>query len=1217
MKDIGSKISSAGKELSLKLTAPLTALGVVSGKSAMDFDDAMAKVSTIADTTQVPLEDLETAILDLSDQTGISSVEIANNVYDAISAGQSTADAVNFLGNATELAKAGFAETADSLDLLTTIMNAYDLEATEVNNTSDMLIQTQNLGKTTVGELSSTMGKIIPSANAFNVELDQLCTGYALMTSNGVATAESTTYMNAMINELGKSSSDVSEILKKKTGKSFSELMESGYSLADVLEIINGSAKEQGLAFSDMWSSSEAGKAGLILLGESADDFNGVLEQMQNSTGATGEAFEKLQTDSNTIKIAFNQMKNVFIDLGGVIMEMLAPTITAMSEKVKEFAEWFKSLDDSIKKVIIVIGAVVAAIGPLLVVIGTVVSAIGSIAGALGSVTSLIAGFGGITGAIGAVAASFATVILPIVAIGTAIAGLILVFKNLYETNEEFRIKVTNTLQLLKITFEKIFSEIKEFVVSIFNELKAFWDKWGEDILSIFNTVFDLVFTVLQTVFTKIIKWWEKWGDDVLKVFKTVFDTVMFIIDTALTFIKATFEALQKFWDEWGDEITTFFKVTFDLLFANIKLVFNSIKAFWDKWGDTITSGVKLFVSVNGKVLKASFEVLSTIVKTTFNTISNIIDTALKTIKNIWGIFSSAFKGDWESVWTYTKQLFTDIWDGMKKHVELVLGAVEDVGKSIGKVFTGLVENAKSWGKNMITGFADGIKASASAVTDAVTGTMANVKDYLGFNSPSKKGDGRYITVWGTNMVKGFADGIKAGNKYVISPIEKLMEEISTKIAKGNKKVFESTRDSLEKSFSSLTSQYDKLGNGITKALEKRYEAQEKIQVKSLEKELANQKKITESKIAEYDKEYLAKVKLLDEEEASIINNLYKQINAIDEKTEAENKAIEEKEYIEKLSKKYDELAIASLEDKAEIQNEINQLISEKQRKELLEQRNAEKESLKTQIEEVKSNYDKRRIEEEKLHKSKVDRLNKDYEAFEIANKKEMEKTLEHFQELRTQENLEAEARIIILKENNDEMIKLLKSYNPSWLNAGKSFGEQMLEGLLGVVPSINQTIDNIMLSIKKVTDLVGNTQKTSTSTSSSNTSSYTVKSGDTLSKIAKDFGTTVQELVKANNISNANVIKIGQVLKLPTSTSASYNAASLRKLQAPSSTSTTTTSNNNNTSNVSVNIDTKGLFDGATLQVRSDTDINNIANVVIDKLSTKIAQDNRKLGLI
>ncbi len=378
LKSVGSTVENIGKKMSVVSTG-ITAVGAASAKIAVDFEDSMAKVSTIADTTQVPLSDLEKSIIDLSNQTGISSSEIASNVYDAISAGQKTGDAVNFVSNSTKLAKAGFADAGSALDVLTTIMNAYGLEADKVTDVSDMLIQTQNLGKTTVGDLSSSMGKIIPTANAYGVQLDQLCAGYAIMTANGVATAESTTYMNSMLNELGKSGTGVANILKEQTGQSFSELMESGYSLSDVLAIVQQSAADQGLAFSDMWSSAEAGKAGLILLGDSAENFNTTLGQMRESTGATDSAFEKLKTNSYTIQMAINQLKNTAIELGTAIMQVLAPIIQSLAEKISALTQWFSGLSDSQKKIIVIIGMVVAAIGPMLIIIGKLVSAVGTI----------------------------------------------------------------------------------------------------------------------------------------------------------------------------------------------------------------------------------------------------------------------------------------------------------------------------------------------------------------------------------------------------------------------------------------------------------------------------------------------------------------------------------------------------------------------------------------------------------------------------------------------------------------------------------------------------------------------------------------------------------------------------------------------------------------------------------------------------------------------
>lgn len=466
MKTVGSSVENTGKKMSV-VSAGITAVGVASGKMAVDFEDAMAKVSTIADTSEVSMDELERAILDLSNQTGISSADIAQNVYDAISAGQKTGDAVIFVTKSSMLAKAGFADAGAALDVLTTIMNAYGLEADKVAEVSDMLIQTQNLGKTTVGQLANSMGKIIPTANAYGVQLDQLCAGYALMTANGVATAESTTYMNAMLNELGKSGTGVAKILKEKTGLSFAELMEQGYSLSDVLAIIEQSAKEQGLAFTDMWSSSEAAKAGLITLGDSAEKFNGVLGQMQQSTGATDSAFEKLKTNSYNIQLTINQLKNTAIELGTALMQVLAPIFVALAEKVSALAQWFSGLSDSQKNTIVTIALVVAAIGPLLVIIGKVISVVGTIMTAVPKIVSGITAIGKVLKVLWVILSAN-----PIGLVIAAIAALVAGFLYLWENCEGFREFWINLWNKLKEIVSAAVNVIKNVVSSAINGIK-------------------------------------------------------------------------------------------------------------------------------------------------------------------------------------------------------------------------------------------------------------------------------------------------------------------------------------------------------------------------------------------------------------------------------------------------------------------------------------------------------------------------------------------------------------------------------------------------------------------------------------------------------------------------------------------------------------------------------------------------------------------------
>jgi len=317
--------------------------------SASEFQDAMAKVNTIADTNSVSLDDLSKQVMDLSNKSGISATEIADATYNAISAGQQTADAVNFVENATSLARAGFTDTGASIDILTTIMNAYGMEADRVGSVSDMLIQTQNKGKTTVAELAAAMGKVIPTANSMNVGLEQLTAGYAIMTANGIATAETTTYMNSMLNELGKSSTNAGKMLKKSTGKSFQELIASGNSVGDVLQILKDEAAKTGTAFNEIWGSAEAGKAGLVLLSNGAAGYNDMVKQMLESTGATQEALKKLETPSQKAKVAMNQLKNAGIELGTGLLAMAAPLIDKVTSGLGQITgalnDFFKTGD--------------------------------------------------------------------------------------------------------------------------------------------------------------------------------------------------------------------------------------------------------------------------------------------------------------------------------------------------------------------------------------------------------------------------------------------------------------------------------------------------------------------------------------------------------------------------------------------------------------------------------------------------------------------------------------------------------------------------------------------------------------------------------------------------------------------------------------------------------------------------------------------------------
>ena len=193
-----------------------------------------------------------------------------------------------------------------------------------------MLLTTQNLGKTSVDELSSSMGRVIPLAAAYNVSVENLSSGLAVMTANGIATAEATTYTKSMLNELGDTGSTVGKILQQQTGKSFAQLSADGKSLGDVLQILYDSVGGDSTAFAGLWSSVEAGTGALSLASGGADKFNGVLAQMVDSAGATDTAYQTMtDTFQHSMESLQTTAENLSIDL-----------FEAMEPGLKEAANW-------------------------------------------------------------------------------------------------------------------------------------------------------------------------------------------------------------------------------------------------------------------------------------------------------------------------------------------------------------------------------------------------------------------------------------------------------------------------------------------------------------------------------------------------------------------------------------------------------------------------------------------------------------------------------------------------------------------------------------------------------------------------------------------------------------------------------------------------------------------------------------------------------------
>lgn len=613
METAGNKITGLGKAIAPVSAVLATAL-TTSTKSASDFQNGMAKMSTLFDTSKTSVSDLSKEFLTLSNKTGLSASELAEAGYQALSAGQSVDKVGKFVETAGNLAKAGFTSTTTAVDVLTTAMNAYGKSAGSADQIANKLVRTQNLGKTTVDELASAMGKVIPTASSMGVNINNLTSGYVSLTKQGIATAEATTYMNSMFNELGDSGTTLGGVIKEKTGKSFQECMNSGMSLADVLQITKQYADENGISYNELWSSAEAGKAGLAILNGGVDEFNKTVETMASDTDDVGEALEKLETPSVKAHKAINQIKNSGIELGTAFIGALAPTLEKVCGVVEKATTWFSSLDEHTKTMIATAMGIGAVASPVLIIGGKIISGIGSMVGKIGTaistISSLSGSVGGLSGVLGAITSPIGLVVV-------AITALIAIFVALYNTNEDFRNTVQSAWATIKETISTVIEAVKELISAFIQLVKQAWDAWGQDIINVVTNAFNYISTFIDSALNAI-----------KSVFSTIWNAIKSVVTTVINAIKSVISS-----------VFNAIKSTITSILNSIKSVFSSV---WNGIKSTVSSvinGIKSTISSGMNGAKSTVTGVLNGIKSSFTSIWNgcksVVSGAISRIKSI------------------------------------------------------------------------------------------------------------------------------------------------------------------------------------------------------------------------------------------------------------------------------------------------------------------------------------------------------------------------------------------------------------------------------------------------------------------------------------------------------------------------------------------------------------------------------------------------------
>ncbi|SDC70082.1 phage tail tape measure protein, TP901 family, core region [Paenibacillus sp. UNCCL117] len=379
-------------------------------------------------------------------------------------------------------------------------------------------------------------------------------------------------------------------------------------------------------------------------------------------------------------------------------------------------------------------------------------------------------------------------------------------------------------------------------------------------------------------------------------------------------------------------------------------------------------------------------------------------------------------------------------------------------------------------------------KAASADALQSSTGSFQKFRSELAGTAKSAESSGKAV---GAGLVKGITDGIKEGKQQSVDALKETVDAM--------KKSVESNKETLNQIgaaiVTALKKRYDEAEQAQSEALDeqlsnekrtseetiKLHEKEYESRVKSLDKQVESERKASDARLKLIDKEYNEKLKLIDSEAYEQTKAIQEQIDGIDAQTKAEDKARKESEYqsrITELRKQLD--AAATAEEKARLQDDINEEIANREREQLLESRQQQKDALKAQIDAIKEaaaqrkeqlkteTDDRKETEKDKLEAVKEsladqkDETKKAYEALKETEKErlkavegrlkdEKEAVKKHYDTLKQEENIQAEARKLVLDQKNEEIVQLLDTYNPKWQEAGKNFSDSLKKGLEGL----------------------------------------------------------------------------------------------------------------------------------------------------------------------
>lgn len=387
LQNLGSTLTGAGQKM-LPVTGAIAGIGAAAVKVGADFDSSMSKVKALSGANEEQFAQLRQAALDAGETTAFSASEAADALGYMALAGWDADQSITALPGVLDLAAASGMDLAAASDMVTDYLSAFGLEAAQASDFADMLAYAQANSNTSAEQLGEAYKNCAATLHGAGQDVETVTSLLEALANQGLKGSEAGTAVSAIMRDITAKMSDGAikigdaSVAVQDADGNFRDLTDI---LTDVEAATEGMGTAQQAAALSGTFTADSIKGLNMVLTEGMDNISGYEEELRGSLGTAGEqANTMLDNFSGQMTLLQSALQGAAIS----ISDVLTPVISNLVGYVQQAVDWFNSLSDGQKQIIILVAAVVAAIGPLLMILGSIASGIGSIITLIGLIAS-------------------------------------------------------------------------------------------------------------------------------------------------------------------------------------------------------------------------------------------------------------------------------------------------------------------------------------------------------------------------------------------------------------------------------------------------------------------------------------------------------------------------------------------------------------------------------------------------------------------------------------------------------------------------------------------------------------------------------------------------------------------------------------------------------------------------------------------------------------